>query len=87
MNSEIAQGYKPEFLSLALKEMIGKAVIIIVALCSTCANGICPAQENDTTVVLPYKTVIGSSGLDARKIKTTTRIANKPFWLGAKTLH
>ena len=61
MNSEIAQGYKPEFLSLALKEMIGKAVIIIVALCSTCANEICPAQENDTTVVLPYKT-IGSSG-------------------------
>ena len=63
--------------------MIGKAVIIIVALCSTCANGICPAQENDTTVVLPYKT-IGSSGLDARKIKTATRIAIKTFLARSK---
>ena len=64
--------------------MIGKAVIIIVVLCSICANGICPARENDTTVVLPYKTIIGSSGLDAGKIKTTTRIAIKTFLARSK---
>ena len=48
--------------------MISKAVIIIAALCSTCANGICPARENDTTVVLPYKR-IGSSDLNDTAIK------------------
>ena len=53
--------------------MISKAVIIIAALCSTCANGICPARENDTTVVLPYKT-IGSGGLNDTAIKTAIQI-------------
>ena len=52
--------------------MISKAVIIIAALCSTCANGICPARENDTTVVLPYKT-IGSGGLNDTAIKTAIK--------------
>ena len=50
--------------------MIAKAnfVIIIVALSLLCVNGICPAQENDTTVVLPYRRV-NSGGPNDTTIK------------------
>ena len=50
-------------------EVIISIVCIIVALCSTCASGICPVRENDTTVVLPYKR-IGSSGPNDTTIET-----------------
>ena len=44
-------------------------VIAIIVLCSSYANGICPVQENDTTVVLPYQR-IGSASLNETTIKS-----------------
>ena len=51
--------------------MIAKVVVLyitVIALCSSCANGICPVQENDTTVVLLYQR-ISSASLDETTIK------------------
>ena len=54
--------------------MIAKVLIIIlaIALCYTCANGICPAMENDTIAVLPYK-IISSEGLNDTAINTVIK--------------
>ena len=54
--------------------MIAKVLIIIlaIALCYTCANGICPAMKNDTIVVLSYK-IISSEGLNDTTISTTIK--------------
>ena len=52
--------------------MIVKVVTIaVIAVCSShCVNGICPAQENDTTVVLPYQR-ISNEGLSDTLINAT----------------
>ena len=51
--------------------MIAKVVLItaIIAVCSSYANGICPARESDTTVVVPNLKVY-SNGLSYETIKS-----------------
>ena len=53
--------------------MIAKVVVLyiaVIALCPSYINGICPVQENDTTVVLPYQKISSAASLNETTIKS-----------------
>jgi hypothetical protein len=65
--------------------MTAKVVLIIaiIAICSSYANGVCPARENDTNVVI-LNLRISSEGLNNESVIKILQALNKDFALTAE---